>query len=83
MVRPLKMYCDNSAAVFMAKNNKSSSRNKHIDIKYLALRERVKEKAVVIEHISTELMIIDPLTKGMPPLKFKDHLGRLGLGSFV
>ena len=31
--RPLKIYCDNSTAVFMAKNNKSNSRNKHIDIK--------------------------------------------------
>ena len=81
--RPLKIYCDNSAVVFMAKNNKSSSRNKHIDIKYLALRERVKEKTVVIEHVSTKLMIADPLTKGMPPLKFKDHVDRLGLGSFV
>nr|CAN83744.1 hypothetical protein VITISV_025954 [Vitis vinifera] len=81
--RPLKIYCDNSAAVFMAKNNKSSSRNKHINIKYLALRERVKEKTVVIEHVSTELMIVDPLTKDMPPLKFKDHVNRLGLGSFV
>ncbi|RVX18276.1 Retrovirus-related Pol polyprotein from transposon TNT 1-94 [Vitis vinifera] len=80
---PLKTYCDNSAVVFMAKNNKSSSQNKHIDIKYLAIRERVKEKIVVIEHVSTELMIVDPLTKGMPPLKFKDYVDRLGLGSFV
>ncbi|KAH9801459.1 hypothetical protein KPL71_001044 [Citrus sinensis] len=32
--RPLKIYCDNSAAVFLAKNNKSGSRSKHIDIKY-------------------------------------------------
>ncbi|RVW83856.1 Copia protein [Vitis vinifera] len=81
--RPLKIYCDNSATVFMAKNNKSSSRNKHIDIKYLALRERVKEKTVVIEHVSTELMIVDPLANDMPLLKFKDHVDRLGLGSFV
>ena len=64
--RPLKLYCDNSTAVFMAKNNKSGSQSKHIDIKYLAIRERVKELKVVIEHISTELMIVDHLTKGMP-----------------
>ncbi|KAL6310875.1 hypothetical protein AAG906_018018 [Vitis piasezkii] len=81
--RPLKIYCDNSAAIFMAKNNKSSSRNKHIHIKYLAIKERVKEKTMVIEHVSTKLMIVDPLTKGMPSLKFKDHVDRLGLGSFV
>ncbi|CAJ2668438.1 unnamed protein product [Trifolium pratense] len=79
--RPIKMYCDNSAAVFMAKNNKSGSRSKHIDIKYLAVRERVKENKVVIEHVSTELMIADPLTKGMPPKNFKDHVVRMGLGS--
>lgn len=81
--KPLRIYCDNSAAVFMAKNNKSGSRNKHIDIKYLAIRERVKEKKVVIEHVSTELMIADPLTKGMPPFKFKDHVLNMGLGSIM
>jgi transposase InsO family protein len=81
--KPLRMYCDNSAVVFMAKNNKSGSRNKHIDIKYLAIRERVKEKKVVIEHVSTELMIVDPLTKGMPPFKFKEHVMNMGLGSIM
>jgi transposase InsO family protein len=81
--RPMKIYCDNSAAVFMAKNHKSGSRSKHIDIKYLAIRERVKDKSVVIEHVNTELMIADPLTKGMPPLKFKDHVESMGLGSLM
>ena len=81
--RPLRLYCDNSAAVFMAKNNKSGSRSKHIDIKYLAIRERVKEKKVVIEHISTELTIADPLTKGMLPKNFKDHVVRMGLDSIM
>ena len=51
--RPLKLYCDNSIAVFMAKNNKSGSQSKHIDIKYLAIRELVKENKLLIEHIST------------------------------
>ena len=66
---PLRIYCDNSATVFMAKNNKNGNRSKHIDIKYLAIRECVKEKKVVIEHVNTELMITNPLTKGMPPQK--------------
>ena len=81
--RPLRIFCDNSAAVFFAKNNKSGSRSKYIDIKYLAIRERVKDNKVVIEHISTELMIADPLTKGMPPFKFKDNVFRMGLGSIM
>ena len=48
----------------MAKNDKSRSRSKHIDIKYLVIKERVKEHKMTIEHISTELMVVDPLTKG-------------------
>ena len=63
----------------MAKNNKSGSRSKHIDIKYVAIRERVKDKKVVIKHISIELMIDDPLTNGMPPFKLKDHVERMRL----
>ena len=39
-----------------------------INIKYLAIREHVMDKTVVIEHVNTELMIANPLTKGMPPL---------------
>jgi len=81
--RPLKLYCDNSAAIFMAKNNKSESRSKHIDIKYLTIGEHVKEKKLIFEHISTELMIVDPLTKDMPPKNFKDHVVRVRLGSMM
>ncbi|KAL0399561.1 UNVERIFIED_CONTAM: Retrovirus-related Pol polyprotein from transposon TNT 1-94 [Sesamum radiatum] len=81
--RPLRIFSNNSAAVFMAKNNKSGSRSKHIDIKYLAIRERVKEGKVVIEHISTELMLADPLTKGMPLKNFKDHVARMGIGPMM
>ena len=81
--RPLKLYCDNSAMVFMAKNNKGGSRSKHIDIKYLAIRKCVKEKKVVIEHISIESMIADPYTKGMPPKYFKDRVVQMGHGSMM
>jgi len=42
--RPLRMFYSNSTAVFMAKNNKNESRSKYIDIKYLAIRERLKKK---------------------------------------
>ena len=67
----------------MAKNNKSGSRSKHIDIKYLAIRERVKDKKIIIEHVSTRLMIVDPLTKGLPPFRFKDHVEIMILGSIM
>ena len=67
--RPLRLCCDNSVDVFLAKNDKSGSRSKHFDIKYLAIRERVKEIKEVIKHVSTELMIADPLTKGIKSIQ--------------
>jgi len=79
--RTLRIFYDNSVIVYVAKNNKSESWSKHIDIKYLVIRERVKYKKMVIENISMELMITDPLTKGMPPFKFKDRVERMRLGS--
>ena len=81
--KPLRLYCDNPVAVFLAKNDKSGNRSKHIDIKYLAIRECVQEHKVVIEHISIELTIADSLTKGMLIKKFKDHVTYMGLGSVM
>ncbi|XP_075088456.1 secreted RxLR effector protein 161-like [Nicotiana tabacum] len=79
--RPLRIFCDNSAAVFFSKNNKSGKRSKHIDIKYLMVRDYVKKQDVNFEHVSTTLMIADPMTKGLPANIFKDHVTHMGLSS--
>ena len=55
--KPLRIYYDNFVAVFLAKNNKSGSHSKHIDRKYLSIREHVKSNKVAIENISAGLMI--------------------------
>ena len=39
--KPLKIYCDNKSVVMYFKNNRSSSKSKHIDIKFLVVKERV------------------------------------------
>lgn len=49
--RPPKIHCDNQAAVFFSKNNKSSGASKHFDMKYLVTRERVQNQIVSIQHI--------------------------------
>ena len=77
----MRVYCDNYAAMFFTKNNKGGSRSTYIDIKYLALKERVAANEVTIQHISTELMIADPLTKGISPKLFRDHVEYVGLSS--
>ena len=79
IARPLKIYCDNSAAVFFSKNDKYSKGAKHMEIKYFAVKEEVQKQRVSIEHISTNLMIADPLTKGLSPKAFNEHVESMGI----
>ena len=39
--RPLKLFCDNKSAVMYSNNNRSLSKSKFIDIKFLVVKERV------------------------------------------
>lgn len=51
-----RVYCN----CFLAKNNKSRSQSKHVEIKYLAITERAKQKKkVVIQHMRIEFIIVD------------------------
>ncbi|KAG8483132.1 hypothetical protein CXB51_022089 [Gossypium anomalum] len=80
--RPLKLFCDNKSAVLYSNNNRSSSKSKHIDIKFLVVKERVQNGQISIEHIGRNSMIADPLTKGLPPKVFHEHTAHMGVTLF-
>ena len=79
--KSLKIYCDNSAAVFFSKNDKYSKGAKHMELKYFVVKEKVQKRKVSIEHISTDLMIADPLIKGLPPKLYAGHVKNMGIMS--
>ena len=62
--RPLNLFCDNISAVLYSNKNRSSTKSKFIDIKFLVVKERVQSGLISIEHIGTNSVIADPLTKG-------------------
>ena len=74
-------YCDNSVAVFFSKNNKSGNQSKHIDIKFLIVKEDLKKELISIDDIDTKFMIVDPLTKGLLAKVFQNHVIDIGLTS--
>jgi len=43
------------------------------------MKEEVQKQRVSIENISTNLMIVDPLTKGLLPNTFIKHVVNMGL----
>ena len=79
--KPLKIYCDNFAAIFFSKNDKYSKGAKHMELKYFAVKEEIQKCKVWIEHISTDLMIADPLTKGLLPKLYAGHVENMGIMS--
>ena len=79
--RPLRMFCDNYTAVKFSNSNKSSSACKHMDIKFLIVKERIRYHLVSIEHIKTDDMLVDPLTKAMSPGTYREHVLNMGLVS--
>jgi len=46
------------------------------------VREKIQELQTRVEHIPTELMIADPLTKGLTVKTFVEHVTRMGLMGF-
>ena len=44
--RSLKLFCDNSAAVSFSRNTKSTSRSKHINVKFFFVKEMDVESLI-------------------------------------
>ncbi|XP_070009956.1 secreted RxLR effector protein 161-like [Nicotiana sylvestris] len=76
------IFIDNSAVVFFSKNNKRTRGSKHVSLKFLKVRDIVKEGDIHIEHISTKSMLADPLTKGLRPVVFDEHAKNMGILEF-
>jgi len=77
--RPLRIYCDNKSAIQYSNNNRITTKSKFIDIKFLVVKERDQNKQISIEHIGTDSMLADPLTKGLVPKVFHEHTVHMGV----
>lgn len=77
--KPLTLYCDNQVAIFFSKHDRISKGAKHMELKYISLKQDVKRENFIIEHIGTELMVADIFTKVLPPKTFMKHAESMGL----
>ena len=76
---PLKISCDNDAARRFAQNDKVSSKSKFLEVKYLVVKEKVRDRLMSIVGVPTSLMIANPLTKVLAPKDYKEHVRNIGL----
>ena len=62
---PTTIYEDNRSAIALANNPASHQRTKHIDLQYHFIREKIKDKQIVVQHTSTETQLADAMTKAL------------------
>jgi hypothetical protein len=71
-VGPVVVYQDNlSCMALMKRGGPGSERSRHINIRHFLLAEKVAAGDVVIEHLSTDLMYANALTKPVQGAQFE------------
>jgi hypothetical protein len=71
-IKPVKMYQDNTSAIWMTYNEGSFARTAHLLIRRNYVKEAVTEGNVIVEHIATEMNTADMGTKPLTG----DHINR-------
>ncbi len=77
--RPFPLLSDNRSSLDIANSDSTSSRSKHIDIRYHFIRAHIEEGSVATHWISTTDMIADIFTKGLPADLHYKHCASLGM----
>ena len=75
----MKIFCDNSGEIALAKESKFHKRTKHIKRRFGSIRDQVKEGDIEICKIHTDLNVADPLTNPLPREKHDQHQDSMGV----
>ena len=77
-VAPATLYQDNTSTIQLVKNGRSnSSRTRHINIRFFFVKDRVDAKELQLQHMPTDDMIADILTKPLQGEKFRELRAKL------
>ena len=71
--KPTPLYVDNMGAMQLAKDMKSCQRSRHIERRYLRIREWVAEGQVDVRFVRTTNKVADMLTKPLDALTYARH----------
>ncbi|XP_061370183.1 uncharacterized mitochondrial protein AtMg00810-like [Gastrolobium bilobum] len=78
-LHPSAVYCDNHAAIHLARNPSFHERSKHIELDCHITREKVLSGLIHLLPISTTHQLADFFTKGLHPGVFHGFISKLGL----
>ena len=76
---PMKIFCDNTGTIALAKESRFHKKNKHIKRCFNSIRDLVQVGDIEICKIHTDLNVADPLTKPLPRAKHDQHQDSMGV----
>jgi hypothetical protein len=76
---PLKILCDNTGAIALAKEPRYHLKTKHINRCFHIIRDYIADGDLKISKVHTDLDVADPLTKPLPRAKHDQHHNAMGV----
>ena len=76
---PMKLFCNNKAAISIANNPIQHDRTKHVELDQDFVKERMDNGSICIPYISTSQQVVDVLIKEPLRHKFDICVSKLGL----
>ena len=71
-IRAINLYCN---------SDKSSAKSKNFNIKFLIIKDKIRNHIVSVDSVSIIFKIIDPLIKRLPPKVFLEHIAHKEMAS--
>jgi len=76
---PVKIYCDNKAAISIAHNPIQHDRTKHVEVDWHFIKEKIEAGQITTPFVSTKQQLKDIFTKGLPFNTFDPIVSMLGM----
>ncbi|RVW90451.1 Copia protein [Vitis vinifera] len=76
---PMKMYCDNKAAINISHNPVHHDQTKHVEVDKHFIKEKVEDGTICMVYVPTNKQVADVLTKTLSRRSFKQLINKLGM----
>jgi len=77
--QPLTIHCDNQGTIRNTVDGALRHKTKHMDLKYMFLRDLVRRGLISVNYLHTDQMVADVFTKPLRWIKFEQFRSELGI----